>query len=121
MRDDLKPSQIRFRGNIEEEDLFFDLELLKAKKVHDLKLLILQAVKSRVMSIPTVHFNATQSNVAVLFSGGLDSTILAASLAEVLTGIKDNHVCIDLINVSFSPDTSADRITGIFAYYELKK
>jgi tRNA(Ile)-lysidine synthase TilS/MesJ len=52
-----------------------------------------------------------------MFSGGLDSTLLAELLAEVL----DSNFSIDLINVSFDAETSADRITSIFSYYELKK
>ena len=54
-----------------------------------------------------------------MFSGGLDSTLLVACIAEVLKDRED--VTIDLINVSFEPETSADRITGLFSYYELKK
>ncbi len=59
-----------------------------------------------------------------MFSGGLDSTILVALIAEVLRNqdrIKPSELMLDLVNVSFSPETSSDRITGIFSYYELKK
>jgi asparagine synthetase B (glutamine-hydrolysing) len=63
-------------------------------------------------------------SILVMFSGGIDSTLLVALIAEVLRAqdkVKPSEVSIDLINVSFSPDTSSDRITGIFSYYELKK
>ncbi len=65
-----------------------------------------------------------EKSIMVMFSGGIDSTILVALIAEVLKAqdkVKPSEVLIDLINVSFSPDTSSDRITGIFSYYELKK
>lgn len=58
-----------------------------------------------------------------MFSGGLDSTLLAALIADVLIMDKNtfNHISIDLVNVSFAPDTSADRISGIYSYFELKQ
>jgi asparagine synthetase B (glutamine-hydrolysing) len=52
-----------------------------------------------------------------MFSGGLDSTILAALLCELLPV----HVGLDLINVSFSPNDSPDRITSIISFHELYK
>ena len=52
-----------------------------------------------------------------MFSGGLDSTLLSALLSEVL----DKDFSIDLVNVSFEAESSADRITAIFAYHELKR
>lgn len=51
-----------------------------------------------------------------MFSGGIDSTLLVALLAEVL----HPDFAIDLVNVSFLAESSADRITAIFAYHELK-
>jgi asparagine synthetase B (glutamine-hydrolysing) len=59
-----------------------------------------------------------------MFSGGLDSTMLVALVAEVLRNqdkVNPKDVTLDLVNVSFSPETSSDRITGIFSYYELKR
>jgi asparagine synthetase B (glutamine-hydrolysing) len=50
-----------------------------------------------------------------MFSGGLDSTILAAILCSVL----DPQYQVDLVNVSFDARTSADRITAIFSFREL--
>ena len=52
-----------------------------------------------------------------MFSGGLDSTLLAALLADVMS----EEFIIDLVNVSFLAESSADRITAIFAYHELKR
>ena len=70
------------------------------------------------MNIPTIAHEESKEppSVAVMFSGGLDSSILAAALAESHPGLA-----IDLINVSFSPETSADRITGLFSYHELSQ
>ena len=53
----------------------------------------------------------------VLFSGGLDSTILAALLCEVLPA----EIGLDLVNVSMRPDDAPDRITSILSFYELAK
>lgn len=52
-----------------------------------------------------------------MFSGGLDSTILAALLCELLP----KHVGLDLVNVSFSSNgtTSPDRITSIISFSQL--
>jgi asparagine synthetase B (glutamine-hydrolysing) len=52
-----------------------------------------------------------------MFSGGLDSTILAT----ILCGVLDADYQVDLVNVSFDAKTSADRITAIFSYHELLK
>ncbi|XP_074309631.1 uncharacterized protein LOC141644086 [Silene latifolia] len=55
--------------------------------------------------------------VAVLFSGGLDSMILAAILHECL----DASYGIDLLNVSFDGKTAPDRITARTGLKELKR
>ena len=100
----------------------FDKELIKIQVKHDIKLLLLQAVKLRVTNLPSVIYGGeTTTSVAVMFSGGLDSTLLVALLAEVLSGSLSQKVCIDLVSVSFNPETAADRITGIYSYFELKK
>jgi asparagine synthetase B (glutamine-hydrolysing) len=52
-----------------------------------------------------------------MFSGGLDSTIIACLLARGSNNIKT----IDLVNVSFQAESSADRITSIFSFFELIK
>ena len=50
-----------------------------------------------------------------MFSGGLDSTLLARILSTLLPAAT----ALDLINVSFAPDSSADRFTALFSYAEL--
>ncbi|XP_024393279.1 uncharacterized protein [Physcomitrium patens] len=55
--------------------------------------------------------------VAVLFSGGLDSMILAALLDECL----QPDYGIDLLNVSFETSTAPDRISAIAGLAELRR
>lgn len=55
--------------------------------------------------------------VAVLFSGGLDSMILAALLDECL----QPDYGIDLLNVSFEGSTAPDRISAIAGLAELER
>ncbi|KVH97715.1 Asparagine synthase, partial [Cynara cardunculus var. scolymus] len=57
------------------------------------------------------------SPVAVLFSGGLDSMILAALLDECL----DLEFGIDLLNVSFDGQSAPDRISARAGVIELRK
>ncbi|KAJ9563857.1 hypothetical protein OSB04_009017 [Centaurea solstitialis] len=57
------------------------------------------------------------SPVAVLFSGGLDSMILAALLDECL----DPKFGIDLLNVSFDGQSAPDRISARAGVIELRK
>lgn len=52
-----------------------------------------------------------------MFSGGLDSTLIAAVACQVLPP----EIAIDLVNVSFAPASSADRFTAIFSFHDLKK
>ncbi|KAL9246323.1 hypothetical protein vseg_019871 [Gypsophila vaccaria] len=59
----------------------------------------------------------TSVPVAVLYSGGLDSMILAAILHECL----DASYGIDLLNVSFEGETAPDRITARTGLKELKR
>lgn len=54
--------------------------------------------------------------IAVLFSGGIDSVLLAAALHLCL---ENQDLSIDLINVSFS-DNAPDRLASIAALVELK-
>ena len=51
----------------------------------------------------------------VLFSGGLDSTLLAALMCEILPP----EIGLDLVNVSFSPEDSPDRITAILSFQQI--
>ena len=75
---------------------------------------MINSVKKRTMSIP---FDDENCAVSVMFSGGLDSSLIAAIVSQVL----DPGLSIDLINVSFAPLTSADRITSIFSFHDLVK
>ena len=61
------------------------------------------------MNIP---FNLEHQDVMLMFSGGLDSTILAALLCRVLPEDRG----LDLVNVSFAPEESPDRITAILSF-----
>ena len=105
---DEKPSDLRFGIST------IQAKTLDTSLVAELKKLIVKSVIKRVESIP---FSIKEQNdaVAVMFSGGLDSTLLATILAASL----EPSLTIDLINVSFQAESSADRITSIFSYNEL--
>jgi len=74
---------------------------------------------------------ARQKNlpVGVLFSGGLDSTVLAGLAAKILVENNNQARVIELINVSFLKDgeesgakeTAPDRYTALQSYLELCK
>jgi hypothetical protein len=60
----------------------------------------------------------------ILFSGGIDSTILAALSHIVLSGNEnDLKIPFELINIASGPNPSSapDRLASIHAYHELKK
>eukprot|EP00984_Skeletonema_dohrnii_P007236 scaffold2617_cov122-Skeletonema_dohrnii-CCMP3373.AAC.3 len=86
-----------------------------------------RAVERRVAHAPSSHSNTDDASVAVLFSGGIDSVVLAA--------LSHRHVPptqpIDLINVSFFNDSvdgnsqglltqSPDRLAAILSYNEMQ-
>jgi len=75
-----------------------------------------KAVRLRVESIPEIAKEQEGASVQVLFSGGLDSTTLAALLQDLLCP----KICIDLVNVSFSAASSPDRITSLLAFADLR-
>ncbi|EEF50737.1 asparagine synthetase, putative [Ricinus communis] len=88
---------------------------------------VLGALRKSVMLRTSLHaiFQAGTSDsgkeeqvpVAVLFSGGLDSMILAALLDECL----DPSFGIDLLNVSFDGEFAPDRISGQAGVEELRR
>ncbi|BAM38898.1 uncharacterized protein TOT_010000365 [Theileria orientalis strain Shintoku] len=61
-----------------------------------------------------VKLRITQDVISILFSGCVDSSLIALI---ALNSFKD--MCIELINVSFDPKASPDRITSLFTYEEL--
>ena len=73
--------------------------------VHALQGLLRRSLARRVQNIPDVHSrSADGANVAILFSGGLDCTVLARLAHELLPADEP----IDLLNVAFeNPRVSA--------------
>ena len=81
---------------------------------------LLESLKSRICCIPSQ--NSINSKLAILFSGGLDCTVLAG-LSHFILDLNDS---IDLLNVAFENPRKAnssfdvpDRITGKRSYQEL--
>lgn len=114
-----------------------DTPLLDAESacVRDLELRIRQSLEPRINNIPEppAYTSSRDAKVAVLFSGGLDCTLLARFCHDVLPSDET----IDLLNVAFEnprvvaaaakekPRSSAyescpDRITGRAAFAELQ-
>ncbi|CAM6085014.1 unnamed protein product [Calypogeia fissa] len=84
-----------------------------------------QAVKRRTMHIRQHQIpfeyrincaSTVTAPIAVLFSGGLDSMILAALADEFVA----SECTIDLLNVSFEGDSAPDRITAVSGVAELQ-
>ncbi|XP_057963180.1 uncharacterized protein LOC131154429 isoform X2 [Malania oleifera] len=88
---------------------------------------VLTALRESVMrrSTQNTNFQAAACNirreehvpVAVLFSGGLDSMIIAALLDECL----ESSCAIDLLNVSFDGQSAPDRISAKAGINELRR
>ncbi|KAL7483226.1 hypothetical protein ACHAW6_008877 [Cyclotella cf. meneghiniana] len=106
--------------------LISDSIVTKPSIEHAAKFLLLlldKSIQRRVMHAPTPKSqNALESSVAVLFSGGIDSVILAALSHRHIPSNKP----IDLINVSFYDDSdsflsaiSPDRLAALHSYCEL--
>ena len=109
------------------------------KEVEGLKTALLESIKSRVHCQPMLckscvllhligkQIQCTHSKVAILFSGGLDSSVLAALTDRVWP----ENESIDLLNVAFPLRTEnnptankfdvPDRLTGLQALKELQK
>ncbi|GFE53801.1 asparagine synthase family protein, putative [Babesia ovis] len=82
----------------------------------DVKMVIEQVSHSIGKAVKLLCDRRTQRDrVTVLFSGGLDSAILAAMVAQ---HVKDVEF-IELINVAFKPKVAPDRITALCTYEDL--
>ncbi|PIN16750.1 hypothetical protein CDL12_10595 [Handroanthus impetiginosus] len=68
-------------------------------------------------ALPKNHGQDRHAPVAVLFSGGLDSMIIAALLHQCIGSEYE----IDLLNVSFDGDSAPDRISARGGLNELQK
>ncbi|XP_026465159.1 asparagine synthetase domain-containing protein CG17486 [Ctenocephalides felis] len=126
-------------GSVNSTNLFNDLLHVENinETVHLLLNLLQQSVRVRVQTTPQrckncikiVEHNCKHSRLGVLFSGGLDCTILAL-LADKYV---EKDVPIDLLNVAFEKvkknnivdDKSIwnvpDRVTGLESFEELKR
>lgn len=109
------------------------------KEVEGLKVILLASIKSRIECQPMLcktcvplhlsgeNVQCTHSKVAILFSGGLDSSVLAALTDRVWP----KNESIDLLNVAFplrnkkNPSANEfdvpDRLTGLQALEELRR
>ncbi|CAM1506836.1 Fc.00g064770.m01.CDS01 [Cosmosporella sp. VM-42] len=103
-----------------------------SRPVQDLRQHLVESLRLRVMDVPMPpQASATDARLAVLFSGGLDCTVLARLAHDILPLDQS----IDLINVAFenprigaqNPDCSKDklyekcpdRLTGRSSFAEL--
>lgn len=67
------------------------------------------------------HMQATsvKGPLGILFSGGLDSAVLAHLAAQFFVSCSHNFTGIDLINVACAHADSPDRATGLVSYADL--
>ncbi|EDO06963.1 Asparagine synthase family protein [Babesia bovis T2Bo] len=85
--------------------------------LHDIEEAITKVTYSLANAVKQLCDKRTQRDrVTLLFSGGLDSALLAAMVAKHVPGID----FIELINVAFKPKVAPDRITALCTYEELK-
>lgn len=80
-----------------EADLKSDANNL-AERADELLQLMTEAVRVRVTGVPDYHCNAGDSRLGILFSGGIDSMVMAA-LADRCLPLDEP---LDLINVAFA-------------------
>ncbi|KAL6570960.1 hypothetical protein OROGR_000510 [Orobanche gracilis] len=128
-----KPEHLRVclrRVQFEQEDTFSDFESqLRSIKSTPLATShkVLMALRESVMRRTALnkiyqdflgnHRQHRDVPIAVLFSGGLDSMIIAALLHQCI----DSEYDIDLLNVSFDGELAPDRISGRAGLKELQK
>ena len=118
----LDSDQIQNENVMTEYELEFLRLLRKAVQLRVTK----QNFRCRECTVRQLYQNQTEKSdqqptcthacLAVLFSGGLDSTVLALLANEAVP----NNRPIDLINLAFSPN-APDRQTGWASYMELRK
>ena len=95
--------------NIKSDDLeeimkqFFDLFTLN--------------IVNMIANIPPINNHQNHSNIAILFSGGVDCSLLAYFILKNLEKTKDT---LDLINICFLDGKSSDRKNSIASYKKLK-
>lgn len=72
---------------------------IQSHSVHQLNSCLSESLKLRITNIPLppAHDNGEEVRVAILFSGGLDCTVLARMAHDIFPPAQ----CIDLINVAF--------------------
>ncbi|GER31860.1 asparagine synthetase domain-containing protein [Striga asiatica] len=107
-------------------DFEFELESVKSTLLAPSHK-VLMALRESVMRRTTLnrvyqdflksHRKERHAPIAVLFSGGLDSMIIAALLHQCV----DSEYDIDLLNVSFDGDSAPDRVSGRAGLKELQK
>ncbi|KAI3404519.2 hypothetical protein KGF56_002711 [Candida oxycetoniae] len=110
-----QPFETLESGADEEESILVE-ELYKRLK---------KSVKIRQVSIHPLFHLQDQSVLAVLFSGGLDCTIITKLICEV---IKEDHSSLDLLTVGFenprtlqTPDMNPDRKLATKSWFHLSK
>ena len=98
------PSMLRFNSNI--SSIVSNEDELIAQCDNSLK----KAVSKRVNNMKT-----SITSLAVMFSGGIDSLMLA--FYAIL--VSDKNITIDLLNISFDKEKAPDRKSGLIGYREL--
>jgi asparagine synthetase B (glutamine-hydrolysing) len=110
------PHMMRFKNSISFNQNSFSTKELSIPEICESVFCFLnKAVFKRVCNLPQiVKEDSNKCSIAVLFSGGIDSLLLA-----YLTAINTpNFTQIDLINLAFDRD-APDRNSGLISYYEL--
>lgn len=98
------PSILRFNSNI--SSIVSNEDELIAQCDNSLK----KAVSKRVNNM-----KSSITSLAVMFSGGIDSLMLAYYAILV----SDKNITIDLLNISFDKEKAPDRKSGLIGYREL--
>lgn len=80
-----------------------------------------QCLYTIMRSCMTKHMCSTSvtAPLGILFSGGVDSAIIASLAAEIFVSTEHNLSHIDLINVASADSVSPDRATGLVTFAEL--